>query len=93
MMKSLFDNEESVKAVEALIAWMRSQDIGPTEGVPILAAAMVVAVVSHGKTKGWKEQTVYESVVLAGQTVVETIGECNKRGARKQKRNRNKNEN
>ena len=83
MTKSLFDNEESVKAVEALIAWMRSQEIGPTEGVPILAAAIVVAVVSHGKTKGWKEQTVYESVVLAGQTVVETYWRMQQEGRKK----------
>ena len=71
-MKSLFDNEEGVKSVEALIAWMKGQDIGPTDAVPILAGAIVVAVVSYGKSLGWTEQAEYNSVVMAGQAVVET---------------------
>jgi hypothetical protein len=38
-------------AAEALIQWFESQEIDPSDSVPIMAAAMVVACVSLSRTK------------------------------------------
>ena len=39
-------HKEEAQACEALIRWLKSQDIHPSEAVPILALAMVTAVIS-----------------------------------------------
>ena len=39
-------HKDEAQAAEALIRWLRSQDIAPGDAVPVLALAMVTAVIS-----------------------------------------------
>jgi hypothetical protein len=69
---NLWDSDEG-KAVDALINWMRSQDITPARGLPILAKAMVVAVASLNKAEGNKDD--YDKLEADVQAAADLIPE------------------
>ena len=85
--------EEHKPAVDALINWFHSQDIGPSEGIEIMAAAICVAVISNCKGSNAK---LADGIEKAAKRVVamalEICGEAEEKyEARKSQKNSKKN--
>lgn len=65
-------DDEAVKVADDLVNWLRKRNIGPTDGIPILASVIVVGVWSTGKAEGWSFEQRERSVRAAAEVVIET---------------------
>jgi len=65
------NRKERHQAADALINWLRTQDIAPHEAVPILAETMVIAVISESGAHEEKDSIkhVTEGVGIAANMV------------------------
>jgi hypothetical protein len=55
--------DDQMKACDALVGWFRSQDIGPTDAIPILAMSLVLACVSRVANTGQHDRAGMNQVV------------------------------
>ena len=68
----MMDKKETDQAVDALIQWLYSQDISPLDAVPVLAKAMVAAVVSMSRGQPDLKVTA-DGVEAASSLVLQTF--------------------
>ena len=80
----MMTEREEHQACNALIEWLRSQNISPGDAIPVMALAMVTAIVScikaSNKPAADQRKMIKEGVEVAAETVRDALKYMKKAG-------------